>query len=94
MLVPWESMSRCANTDLSLFQRFLRLRRKMNMNATIMNTNTKTAGEAKFHADPGWRKMYLVGGLCLLFTGVIYLTNITIGRFLGPASAAADSAAA
>jgi len=56
---------------------------------TIVDKTKSTVEPVARHVDPSWRGMYRVGGVCLLLAGLIYLTEVTLGIFIG--SAPADS---
>jgi hypothetical protein len=57
------------------------------MNATLVDTQKSTVEPVANHVDPSWKGVYRVGGVCLLLAGLIYLTGVTLGRFIGPAPA-------
>lgn len=54
------------------------------MSEPIVNTNKPAAEEAKIHADPTWKAMYRVGGVCLILTGLIYLIGAVFAILQGP----------
>ncbi len=41
------------------------------MRELIVNANKRTLEEALIHADPNWKRVYRVGGVCMFVTGVI-----------------------
>ncbi len=53
------------------------------MSKTIVDTKKSTVEQVASNVDPSWKGVYRVGGVCLLLAGLIYLTEVTLGRFLG-----------
>jgi Domain of unknown function (DUF4386) len=58
------------------------------MNATIVDSQKSTVDQVASHVDPSWKGVYRVGGICLLLTGLIYLTEVTLGIYSGIPGAA------
>jgi hypothetical protein len=57
---------------------------------TIVDTNKSTVEPVASRVDPSWKGVYRVGGVCLFFVGLIYLTEVTLGIY-GGIPGAADS---
>ena len=54
------------------------------MRELIVNSNKRTFEEAMIHADPTWKGVYRAGGVCMLVTGLIYITGAVLSIILGP----------
>jgi hypothetical protein len=61
------------------------------MNETLVSTQKSSVEPVASHVDLSWKGMYRVGGIGLLFFGLIYLTNLTLGIY-GGIPGATDSA--
>lgn len=55
-----------------------------------MNTNKSTLEEARMQADPTWKGVYRVGGICLLLIGVSYLIGAVLSIIIGPAPSGSE----
>lgn len=42
-----------------------------------------TATRLGASVDPAWKGVYRIGGLCMLFAGILYLVGSTLGAYLG-----------
>ncbi len=53
----------------------------MTTSSATRTVHTVTNLEAS--VDPAWKAVYRIGGLCMLFAGVLYLIGSTLGAYLG-----------